>query len=85
MLCYYITSFAFKNTPGCSIKYFKTSDVIVIKKKSLFKVFIVSVILMFKLVLKKDKMVCCRPHGGTNRASKNSDIITLVTIIIMLW
>ena len=45
----------------------------------------VSVILMFKLVSKKDKMVSCRPHGGTNRASKNSDIITLVTIIIMLW
>ena len=40
---------------------------------------------MFCLMLKKkDKMVSCGVLGCTNQADKNSNIITFVTIIIML-
>ena len=35
-------------------------------------------------MLKKDKMVSCGAPGYTNRADNNSNIITLVTITIML-
>ena len=35
-------------------------------------------------MLKKDKMVSWGGPGCTNRAEKNSDIITLVAIIILL-
>ena len=35
-------------------------------------------------MLKKDKMVICRATGCTNRADKNSNIIILVTIIIIM-
>ena len=41
-VCFYLTSFCcftFKNTPICSFKYFERSDVIVVKKKSLSKVY----------------------------------------------
>ena len=34
-------------------------------------------------MLKKDKMVSCAEPGCTNQADKNSNIITLVTIIII--
>ena len=34
--------------------------------------------------VKKDEMVSCRVHGCASRAGKNSNIIALVTIIIML-
>ena len=39
---------------------------------------------MLQLVLKKDDMVSSGAPGCTNRADKNSNIIRLVTIIIML-
>ena len=39
---------------------------------------------MFLLALKKDKMVSCGAPGCTNRVDKNSNIITLVAVIIML-
>ena len=35
-------------------------------------------------MLKKDKMVICGASGCTNRADKNSNIITLVTLIIVV-
>ena len=35
-------------------------------------------------MLKKDKMVSCREPGRTNRADKNSNIITLVATIMLL-
>ena len=41
-LGFWVTSFccfAFKNTPSRSFKYFKSSDTIVVKKKSLLKVY----------------------------------------------
>ena len=42
------------------------------------------VILMFSLVLKKDKMVSCGALVYTNWADKNANIITLITTIMML-
>ena len=35
-------------------------------------------------MLKKDKMISCRAPGGTNGEDKNSNMITLVTIITIL-
>ena len=40
------------------------------------------VVLVFQVVLKK--VFSCRVPGCTNRADKNSNIIALATIIIML-
>ena len=71
--------FTFKNTSSCLFKYFESSDVIVVKEKSLLKIFS---ILMFWLMLKK-WLNGSRATGCKNRADDNSSIIILVTIIIM--
>ena len=49
--------FTFKNTPSYSFKYLESSDVIVVKKKSLLKGYLFSLLLYSNLCLKKDKMV----------------------------
>ena len=93
-----------------SCKYFESSDVIIAKRKSLWKVYYVlsSSFLVYstfspgqfypadfrkkdyffgpklQLMLKKDEMVSSGAPRCTNRADKNSNIIRLVTIIIML-
>ena len=41
-------------------------------------------ILMFQTCVKNIKMVSCRAPGCRNRADKNSNIIALVTIIMLL-
>ena len=54
----YFCCFTFKNTPSCSLEleYFKSSDLIIVKKKSLLK----HSLFYVHLVLKKDKMVAER-------------------------
>ena len=58
-------------------------NVIVVKKKSLLKVYQLSLFLCSNLCKKKDKIAAERA-GSTNRAEKNCNKTTLVTIIIML-
>ena len=59
----------------------ESSDVIVVKNKSLEEVFRYSHVLT---CIKKDNIVSSRAPGYTNRADQNSNVITLVKIIIML-
>ena len=59
-----------------SFKYFESSDVIVVKKKSYSPRY--SYILTR---VKKDNMVSCGALGDTNGEDKNYNIIALVTMI----
>ena len=52
--------FTLENTPSYSFKYFQSSDIIVVEKEKFMKSLLAFVVLKFYLVLKKDKMLCCR-------------------------
>ena len=67
-----------RNTVSCSFKYNESFYIIVVKKKSLLSFSS----LYYNFMLKKDKMVCCGVPRCTNTVDKNSNIITLDTIIL---
>lgn len=52
--------FKFKNKPNCTFKYFKSSEVIVVKKEKFIKHLIAFIILMLKWL---EKVVSCGALG----------------------
>ena len=65
--------------PAVDLIYFESSDVIAVKKKSLLKVYQLSLFLYSNSCSKKIKYT----NEYTNQADKNFNMITLVTINII--